>query len=110
MKTFASLLLFVLVLGSCSVLKGYSTEGFTIEGNMVHYQGKPMAELSSIEFALDNNKFVREMTFILVNGDNNDKIHNLIAFIHSKHPDYEIEVEIPYKHINNVEKFDNDNE
>lgn len=87
------------LLSSCSVLKDYKTDGFTSEGNTILYNGSPMAQLVGIEFALDDNKFVKEMTFKLLNGDNNDKIHNLIAFLHNKHSEYEIEVEIPIEHV-----------
>lgn len=80
---------------SCDVLKNYSTDGFSISGNIVSYNNAPMAELSGIEFAYDDKKFVRELTFKITDGTHMDKIHNMIAFLHSKHPDYEIEVELP---------------
>jgi len=96
MKKLGLLITLILLISSCNVLKNYSTEGFTIEGNVVSYNGVPMAKLAGIEFAYDDNKFVREMTFELIDGNNNDKIHNLIAFLHKTHPDYEIEVEIPF--------------
>jgi hypothetical protein len=86
----------ILVLTSCNVLKNYSTEGFTNENNIIYYNGVAMAKLSGIEFALDDNKFVKEMTFELIDGSNNDKIHNLIAYLHSVHKSYEIEIEIPF--------------
>ena len=82
------------IISSCSVTRNVSTEGFTIEGNIVSYQGKEMAELVGVEFALDDNKFVRELTFKLREGSDNSVINNLIIFLHKKHPDYEIEVEI----------------
>ncbi|MEN9399036.1 MAG: hypothetical protein RL632_137 [Bacteroidota bacterium] len=85
-----------LALTSCNVLKNYSTEGFTNENNVVYYKGVAMAKLAGIEFALDDNKFVKEMTFELIDGSNNNKIHNLIAYLHSVHKDYEIEIEIPF--------------
>lgn len=82
------------LVASCSVTRNISTEGFTVEGNIVSYQGVQMAELVGVEFALDNGKFVRELTFKLKEGSNNSVINNLIVFLHKKHPDYEIEVEI----------------
>jgi len=54
-----------------------------------------MAELKGVEFALDNNKFVKELTFELLHGEDNDKVRNLIAFLHNHFKEYEIEVEIP---------------
>jgi hypothetical protein len=93
----------LLALVSCSVTRQYSTEGFTIQGNTVYYQGDAMAELEGVEFALDDRKFVREMTFKLLNGSHNDKINHLIAYLHQQHPDYEIEVEIDIEHYKEVE-------
>jgi hypothetical protein len=92
----------LLALTSCNVLKNYSTEGFTNENNIVYYNGVAMAKLSGIEFALDDNKFVKEMTFELIDGSNNDKIHNLIAYLHNVHKSYEIEIEIPFDKMEGV--------
>ena len=90
---------FLFATTSCNVLKQYDTVGFTIEGNTVSYNNVPMAELVGLEFALDNKKLVKELTFRVLETSNNDKINNLIAFLHAKHPEYEIEVEIPFEHI-----------
>lgn len=95
MKTFFSALLLGLIISSCSVTRNIDTTGFTISGNIVSYNNKPMVELKGIEFALDNKKFVKELSFNLIHGDDNDKIHNLIAFLHLHYKNYEIEVEIP---------------
>ncbi|MEY4604208.1 MAG: hypothetical protein RIT43_1500 [Bacteroidota bacterium] len=96
--TFVALALFT----ACSVTRNISTEGFSIEGNIVSYKSVPMAELKGIEFALDNGKFVREMTFKLMPGSNNSVINNLIVFLHEKHPDYEIEVEIDVENFKDL--------
>lgn len=73
--------------------------GFTIAGNVVSYQGTPMAQLEGVELALDNNKMVREMTFSLMDNADMSKVANMIAFLHEKHPDYEIEVEIDVEKV-----------
>jgi tyrosine-protein phosphatase YwqE len=73
--------------------------GFTIAGNVVSYQGTPMAQLEGVELALDNNKMVREMTFSLMENADMSKVANMIAFLHEKHPDYEIEVEIDVEKV-----------
>jgi hypothetical protein len=86
------------------VLKEFDTTGFTIAGNTVSYNNVPMAELEGLEFAYDNRKLVKELTFTVLETANNNKINNLIAFLHAKHPDYEIEVEIPFKEL---EKYKN---
>lgn len=99
------LLLFTIVAStSCNVLKEFDTTGFTIEGNTVSYNNVPMAELEGLEFAYDNRKLVKELTFKVLETADNNKINNLIAFLHAKHPEYEIEVEIPFEHI---EKYKN---
>lgn len=88
----------LLIATSCSVLKDFPTDGFTIQGNVVSYNGEKMAELTALEFALDDNKLVREMSFTLLNNSNNDKVNNLIAFLHKQHPNFEIEINIPFEH------------
>ena len=98
-------LIFALVLiNSCSVTRNISTDGFSIEGNLVSYKGAPMAELVGVEFALDDGKFVRELTFKLKEGSDNSVINNLIVFLHEKHPDYEIEVEIDVEHYGGLKE------
>jgi hypothetical protein len=89
------LFLSLIVLSSCSVLKQYSTEGFTTEENTVYYNGKAMAELSAIEYALDDGKLVKELTFNLLHGEDNGKINNLIAFLNTRYIGYEFEINIP---------------
>ena len=61
-----------------------------------------MAELIGLEFALDDNKFVRELTFKVLPGSDNSVINNLIVFLHQKHPDYEIEVNIEIENYGEV--------
>lgn len=90
------------LLASCSIMKKYPTEGFSIEGNIVSYKNTPMAELIGLEFALDDNKFVRELTFKVLPGSDNSVINNLIVFLHEKHPDYEIEVNIELEQYGEV--------
>ncbi len=63
-----------------------------------------MAELVGLEFALDNKKLVKELTFKVLETADNNKINNLIAYLHAKHPEYEIEVEIPFEEL---EKYKN---
>jgi len=89
------LLLSLVALSSCSVLKQYSIEGFTINQNVVLYNGAEMAELSAIEYALDDGKLVKELSFNLLHGKDNDKINNLIAFLNTRYIGYEFEINIP---------------
>lgn len=90
------------LLASCSIMKKYPTDGFSIEGNIVSYKNTPMAELIGLEFALDDKKFVRELTFKVLPGSDNSVINNLIVFLHEKHPDYEIEVNIEIENYGEV--------
>lgn len=94
----------MVALTSCNVLKEFDTTGFTISGNTVSYNNIPMAELVGLEFALDNKKLVKELTFKVLETADNNKINNLIAYLHAKHPEYEIEVEIPFEEL---EKYKN---
>lgn len=89
---FSALLLLIV---SCSVLKDFSIEGFTTEGNTVYFKGNAMAELSAIEYALDDRKLVKELTFTLLHGKDNDKINNLIAYLNTRYEGYEFEINIP---------------
>lgn len=88
---------------SCSVTRNYNTEGFHIEGNYVYFKEEPMCELVGIEYALDDHKLVKELTFKVVDSDYNNKITELIAFLHEKHPNYEIEIEIPVEHMDPID-------
>jgi hypothetical protein len=95
------LFLFLFTIGlffSCSVTRNFDTTGFSVNGNTVLFNGKAMAELEGVEFALDDNKLVKEMTFSLLEEADMSVVTNMIAFLHKKHPDYEIEVQI------NIEK------
>lgn len=89
------LILSLLLATSCSVFKNYDTSGFTTKGNTVFYNGTEIAELKGVEIAYDNHKIVRELTFELKDGSNNDKVVNLLAFLNGRYKKYEIEIEIP---------------
>ena len=88
----------VLVLGflfSCQTFKNIDVSGFESKGNTIFYQNDTMAVLSNVEYALDNRKLVRELTFKLKNQAHADRVKNLIYFIHSQHKDWEIEIDMP---------------
>lgn len=98
MKKFFTLSL-ILTLLSCSTIKNIDTSGFSTEGNTVLLNGVPTAQLEGVEYALDNGKLVKELTFSLTDKADMSKITNMIAFLHKKHPDYEIEVEVDIKKV-----------
>jgi hypothetical protein len=78
----------LVALKSCNVLKEFDTKGFTIEGNTVSYNNVPMLELDGLVFVYDNLKLLKERTFKVLETADNNKINNLIAFLHAKHPEY----------------------
>ena len=84
MKKIVGILGLTCVLVACSVTRKYDTTGFTIDKNYVYYKDEPMCELVGIEFALDDHKLVKELTFKVVDNSNNSKITELIAFLHEK--------------------------
>ena len=95
MKKFIFLIAASLTLAACNTLRDLDTEGFTSTQNIIYYKGEKVAELSNIEYSLDNKKIVKELTFKLVNQNHGDKVRNLIYYISQKHPGWEIEIDLP---------------
>ena len=87
-------LLFALVLSSCNPLKDISTEGLTYDGTDVYYKGEICATYSAIEIALDNNKVVREVTYLITEPKFNPQALSIIKLISQKNPNLEVEVEL----------------
>jgi hypothetical protein len=86
------------VLISCTSLKKIDTVGFYSSENVIMYEKDTVATLSAIEYSIDNGKYVKEMTFKLVDMNHADKVKNLLYFVHKQHKDWEIELDYP---INN---------
>jgi hypothetical protein len=86
------------VLISCTSLKKIDTAGFYSSENVIMYEKDTVATLSAIEYSIDNGKYVKEMTFKLVDMNHADKVKNLLYFVHKQHKDWEIELDYP---INN---------
>jgi hypothetical protein len=84
------------LLMSCSpsVMKNVSTEGITFIGTDIYYNQVMIARLSTIEYAWDNKKLVREMTYTIIDENYNHLAINIIKFSLNKSPKWEIEVEI----------------
>lgn len=91
------LILLFLMLGivSCDPLRKVSTDGYHFEKEYVMYHSDTVAKLSNIEYSLDNGKLVKEATFKLVDMSYGDKGKSIIAFIHKKHKDWEVELDYP---------------
>lgn len=77
-----------------SVLKRASTDGMSFTGTDIYYNGVKIAELSSLEYAYDHRRLVREMTYVIVDEDYNHLAINIIKFCLEKTPEWEVEVEI----------------
>ena len=91
------ILVSVLVM-SCTGLKKIDTVGFHSSENVIMYEKDTVATLSAIEYSIDNGKYVKEMTFKLVDMNHADKVKNLLYFVHKQHKGWEIELDYP---INN---------
>lgn len=83
---------------SCTGLKKIDTVGFHSSENVIMYEKDTVATLSAIEYSIDNGKYVKEMTFKLVDMNHADKVKNLLYFVHKQHKGWEIELDYP---INN---------
>lgn len=83
------------ILLSCSSIKKLDVTGFTSKNNTIFYGKDTVAVLSAIEYSIDNKKYVKEMTFKLLNLNHSDKVKNLLFFIHQRHKDWEIELDYP---------------
>lgn len=88
------------ILISCTSLKKIDTTGFYSSENVIMYEKDTVAILSAIEYSIDNGKYVKEMTFKLVDMNHADKVKNLLYFVHKKHKDWEIELDYPIKNFN----------
>lgn len=80
---------------SCVTIKKIDISDFSSKENTIFYKTDTVATLSAIEYSIDNKKYVKEMTFKLINMNHADKVQNLLYFIHKRHPDWEIEIDYP---------------
>ena len=91
------LVLFALILSSCNPLKDISTDELTYDGTNVFYKGELCATYSAIEIAFDNNKVVREVTYLITEPRLNAQALSVIKLISRKNPNLEVEVELKRK-------------
>jgi hypothetical protein len=89
----------------CATIKKIDTTGFRSDKNTIFYEQDTVATLSAIEYSIDNGKYVKEMTFKLLNMKHADRVQNLLYFVHKRHKDWEIELDYPITNfkINNGE-------
>ncbi len=84
---------------ACSPFKNVNITGFESKHNVIFFQNDTMATLSNVEYSLDNNKLVRELTFKLKNQKHADRVKDLIYFIHTQHKNWEIEIDMPIPQV-----------
>ena len=88
------LVIFALILSSCNPLKDISTDGLTYDGTNVFYKGELRAIYSAIKIALDNNKVVREVTYLITEPRLNTQVFSVIKLISQKNPNLKVEAEL----------------
>ena len=94
----------ILLIVGCTTIKKIDTTGFHSENNTILYEKDTVATLSAIEYSIDNGKYVKEMTFKLLNMKHADRVQNLLYYVHQRHKGWEIELDYPitnFKIINN---------
>ena len=84
-----------LIFASCGNIKPLPTDGWSTKGNYVLYQNDTVAELRATELSIDNNKWVREMTFQLTSMKHADRAKELLWYVHTIHPKCEVELDLP---------------
>ena len=90
------------LLTSCVTLKKYDTTGFSTHGHYILFNNDTVAKLSNIEYSLDDGKFVKEMTFKLLDMKYGQNVEAMIYYMHKKKSDWEIEIDYPVENY----KFD----
>ena len=71
-------ILLILLLIGCSTIKKLDTTGFHSDQHTIFYNNDTIATLSAIEYSIDNGKYVKEMTFKLLNMTHSNKVKNLL--------------------------------
>jgi hypothetical protein len=109
MKKYLVILLAFTLFG-CSTLKNFfdseknaPKEKFSVEKNVILYDGKPFAELQAMTWSLDGGELVREMNFKLLDKEDLNVIGGMIDYLSDRHQGDEIEVEFNIPH--NDEQF-----
>jgi len=72
----------------------YRKEHYSVQHNVVYFDGKPFAELQAMTWSLDGGELVREMNFKLLDKSRDfQTIGDMIDFLSDRHNGDEIEVE-----------------
>lgn len=108
-KLFVFVFATIFIVGCAPLVKIFSKgskvpkENFSVEKNVVYYNGKPFAELQAMTWSLDNGELVREMNFKLLDKEDLQVIGGMIDFLSERHQGDEIEIEFSVEH--NSERF-----
>jgi len=81
-------------LSSSNLLKDISTDELTYVGTNVFYKDELCTTNSEIQVALDNNKFFREVTYLITEPRFNTQALSIIKLISQKNPSLEVEVQL----------------
>ena len=87
------------LLVGCTAIKKVDTTGFHSVDNTILYEKDTVATLAAIEYSIDNDKYVKEMTFKMVNMNHADKVKNFLYFVHKQHRGWEIELDYPIQNF-----------
>lgn len=93
-KILLTFLMSIIISCSPSVLKNVSVEGLSYIGTDIYYNNVMIAKLESIEYAYDNDKLVREITYTIVDEEYNHLAVNIIKFCLDRNTGWEVEVQI----------------
>lgn len=96
MKKLVFLFTFIFLVSCASPFKGISSDNLTYSKEVIFYKGKKVAKLSSMELAYDDKKIIREVTFTLLKGANNDLALPILKLLHELKPEWEVEVELKH--------------
>jgi hypothetical protein len=88
-------LLVLLIVVSCTGLKRINTDGFSTYQEYILYKQDTVAKLTNVELSLDNKKYVKELTFKLLDMKHGDNGKALIYYVSKNHKGWEIELDYP---------------
>lgn len=73
---------------------------FSVDGQIVSYNGKPLAKYQAKTYSLDGGELVEEYNLLMLDNNLTDKqiIGDLIDFVSERHEGAEVEVEIDSYH------------
>lgn len=80
--------------GLSNVYKNTSTEEFSYVGTDIYYRGELCAQMGAIEVAYDDDKIVREVTYIVTDEKFDSIAIGILKYVRERRPSWEVEVEL----------------